>query len=314
MPPVVSCRTSGDHNEVRLLVAGDLHLKPAASDYDLSEVTVPNDVDAVLVLGDLTHRDGRNDRDLARRFVRRTAKATPTVYVPGNHDPAPFPETVVESVADARVLYRAAQRVADANLVGWGCEQRSLAPAIDQCSFEALDPRCASHGERRYEADRTAEQLESACYDVVCGTRSVDGAAADLGIDESNRDAFASGIDEIASTFDRLAAVLTGTEQIVLASHVPPFNTPVDRHHAVGSREIDQEHLHVGSIAIKLAVREFDVFATLSGHSHEFGFERLADCEGRPYCLNLGHRGIGTVMANPTDDRFTFTQHSTGAG
>lgn len=292
---------------------GDLHLKPAASDYDLAQMAVPDEVDAALILGDLTHRDGGDDLDLATEFVQRSAADAQTVYVPGNHDPDPFPGRVVDSVDHARVLHQSTLDINEVSVFGWGCEHRTLSPAIHQCAFDALDPRTVPPDERRYEADRIAEELESACFDAVCGTGTVDEAAEELGIEHANRPAFSRGIDEIQATYDRLASGLDETEDVLLASHVPPFNTPVDRHHAVGSREVDKEYLHVGSIALKLAIRKHDVFATLSGHSHEFGFERLDDCEGQPYCLNLGFRGIGTVTAKPSESVFSFTQHATEA-
>ena len=41
---------------MRPFVRNDLHLKPAASDYELDALAVPDDVDGAVVLGDLTHR------------------------------------------------------------------------------------------------------------------------------------------------------------------------------------------------------------------------------------------------------------------
>jgi Icc-related predicted phosphoesterase len=62
-----------------------------------------------------------------------------------------------------------------------------------------------------------------------------------------------------------------GHGDIFLVTHVPPFNTSFDRHHVMGTREEDRELLHQGSIGLKLALRDQDVFAAVSGHSHLTG-------------------------------------------
>ena len=92
-----------------------------------------------------------------------------------------------------------------------------------------------------------------------------------------------------------------------MLTHVPPFNTSFDRHHAVGSRDDDQERLHVGSIALKLALRSHDVFATVSGHSHTAGYDVGDHADGRPHALNLGYRGLGTITCTPGDGEFGYT-------
>lgn len=295
----------------RFLVCGDLHLKPAASDYDLDAMAVPDDIDAALILGDLTHRAGPDDIALARRFVERLEPHVPVVYVPGNHDPASTEERIVESLSGAYSGHRTAHDFDGVTVVGWGCERRTLSSAIDQCEFEALDPRNVHQDERRYAADQAATAIEEACYDVVCGESAPEEGAASLGIEKSERAAFYRGIEVLEARYDLLAGMLEDRANVLLATHLPPFNTSFDRHHAVGTREIDQEFLHVGSIAIKLAIREHDVFAALSRHSHAYGYDSGQGDDGRPCLLNLGYRGIGTVTIEPTRGVFTFTRETT---
>lgn len=294
---------------MRLLVCGDLHLKPAASDYDLDGLAIPTDVDAVLILGDLTHRAGPDDEALARRFLDRIDRSVPIIYVPGNHDRAPMQNHVTEPHSSAHSGHLAAHDIDGVTVVGWGCEQRSLSPAIDQAAFNALNPATAPRGQRRYVADRTAERLEAACHAVVCGEATVSDAADELEIHQSERPAFHRGIETIEEAYDTIAGLLEGHEDVLLATHLPPFNVPFDRHHSMGTREDDKEGLHMGSIALKLAIREHDVFAAFSGHSHHFGYDTGESPDGRPHVLNLGYRGIGTVSLDPTAGVFTFTRN-----
>ena len=291
---------------MRLLVCGDLHLKPAGSGYDLDAVTVPESVDAAVVLGDLTHRAGKDDRELARRVVERLAKSVPVLYVPGNHDHAPMPHRVVEGIDDAESCHRTVRSFDDLTVVGWGCEQRSLPLSIDQREFAALDVSTEPRGERRYAANRTADAIEAACGDVIRGDTSREDAAAELGITREERPTFETTLERISSTYEDLSSLLSGEENVLLASHVPPFNTAFDRHHAIGSREDDLASVHVGSVAIKLVTAEHDTFAALSGHSHSHGYE-VGD-DGRPHYLNLGFRGIATVDVAPDRGLFSFTR------
>jgi Icc-related predicted phosphoesterase len=293
---------------MRLLVCGDLHLKPAASDYDLDAVSPPEDIDAALVIGDLTHRAGDDDADLARRFVERLAPDVPVVYVPGNHDPDPMPTEVVAPVSGATAEHLSARTLGDLTVVGWGCERRSLTPPLPQTEFDALDPRMFPREDRRYEADRIANELLDACHRVVSGAASVREAAASLGIADGEAAAFDRGIEEIEATYERLSDRLRGRSDALLATHRPPFGTSFDRHHAVGTRETDREYLHTGSIALALAIRDHDVFAAFSGHSHSFGYDAGEAGDGRPHLLNLGFRGVGVVTVDPARGEFAFTR------
>lgn len=296
---------------MRILVCGDLHLKPAASDYDIDGMTVPDEIDAALILGDLTHRAGTDDVELANRFVERFPPTLPVVYIPGNHDHSPMDERVVESVEGAQSGHCTTHDIADVTVVGWGCEERSLSLAIDQCAFKALDPRDVPQGDRRYAADQIADDIEAACHEVICGPSTRADAADSLGISASERAAFDRGMADVEETYNRLADILAETEDILLATHVPPFNTSFDRHHAMGNREEDREFLHIGSIALKLAIREHDVFASLSGHSHTYGYDNGDGEDGRPYYLNLGFRGVGTVSVKPEQGHFAFSRTGT---
>lgn len=298
---------------MRILVYTDLHLKPAGSGYDIDALQVPDYTDAVVVVGDLTHRANSADVELAQEFVGQFDANTPVVYVPGNHDHAPMPSKVVEPFTASWSGHQLVSEFGDITFVGFGCEQRSLSPAIDQCVFPTIDPREAPKGDRRYAADQTASELEAACLDVIRDKSTPREVARFLGIEDDKLVEFMRGVERVETRYDQLAEMLEGQTDVLLATHVPPFNTSFDRHHAVGTRESDREFLHVGSIATKLAIREHDVFAALSGHSHTYGYEPEAGSKDRTFCLNLGYQGIGTVTLDVQNRSFEFTQASTGA-
>lgn len=297
---------------MRALVCNDLHLKPAASDHDVDAMTIPDDVDAVFVAGDLTHRDGPDDQALARRFVRRFAPDVPVLYVPGNHDHAPMPGRVVDGLKRAVDGHDAVREYGSVTVVGWGCERRSLEPALDQAAFPALDPRTEPRGERRYAADRIADAIENALIDVVADEASASEAADRLDVADENVASFRRSVAEVQDTYDHLAGLVGDRSNVVVVSHLSPFNTSFDRHHSKGTREEDREAFHTGSIALKLLARTHDVYATLTGHSHAFGYDTGDGAATAPHMLNLGYRGLGVVDVDPADGVFSFVDANAG--
>lgn len=291
---------------MRVLVYNDLHLKPAGSDYDVSALAVPEDVDAVWIAGDLTHREGEDDVALAARFVEQFPSDIPVLYVPGNHDPAPMPDHVVDGVERAVSGHNVVRGYESVTVVGWGCEQRSLDPPLNQGAFPALDPRTAPRDERRYAADKTADAIEDALYDVVTCEATARDAAAMLDVADENLPAFSESVATVTETYEHLAGLVGDRSNVVLVSHLSPFNTSFDRHHSTGTREVDLEAFHTGSIALKLLARTHDVFAIYSGHSHDFGYETGASESGAPHMLNLGFRGIGLLDVDPSAGVFSF--------
>jgi len=298
---------------MKFLVYSDLHLKPAGSGYDLELLTIPPDIDAVLILGDLTHRAGDDDRSLAAEFVSCFGPDLPVVYIPGNHDHTPTDQHVVDSIPEAYSGHKAVHQFDQVSLVGWGCEERTLYSNLDQTEYEALSLEGVSKDRRRYAANQIADEVEAACYDVICGSDSLSEAVDSLGISRDEEPTFREEMAVIEDAYEQLAELLEGQEDVLLATHVPPYNVSFDRHHAVGDRQQELEYAHVGSIAIKLAIRTHDVFGALSGHSHAYGYdvESHDETHSPVHYLNLGFRGIATLRVAPEIDEFVFERAST---
>jgi predicted MPP superfamily phosphohydrolase len=181
---------------MKLMVYGDLHLKPAGSGYDLEQLTIPPDIDAALILGDLIHRAGGDDRALAAEFVSRFGPDLPVVYVPGNHDHAPTEQQVVDSITEAYSGHKEVHRFDQVSVVGWGCENRTLDYSLDQTKYEALSLEGVSKDRRRYTANQIADEVEAACYDVICGSGNISEAVDSLGITRAEEATFR---DEMAA-------------------------------------------------------------------------------------------------------------------
>ncbi|QAU11330.1 metallophosphoesterase (plasmid) [Halorubrum sp. BOL3-1] len=290
---------------MRVLVCNDLHLKPAASDYDIDAMSTPDGVDAVFIAGDLTHRNGIEDTTLARQFINQFD--VDVLYVPGNHDPDPMPKRVVDGFEHATASHNVVYESESCPVVGWGCERRSLDRVLDQAAFPTLDPRTAPRGERRYQADQIANAIESALLDIVTGQATTDDIGANLGIADDNIPAFHQSVRTVQETYDHLSDLVGDRSNVVLVSHLSPFNTSFDRHHSKGTRKEDREGFHTGSIALKLIIRTHDIYATISGHSHAFGYDTGADKTNVPHMLNLSYRGLGIVDIDPADGIFSFT-------
>lgn len=268
---------------MRVVVCNDLHLKPGGGDYDVTAMTVPSDIDAVFIAGDLTHRTSVDDEELARRFVEQFVPDTPVLYVPGNHDHAPMPERIADGLKHATSGHNTVHECGSMTVVSWGCEHRSLERPLDQTAFPALDPRTAPRGNRRYAADRVANAIKATLLDVVAGSTTARAAAGKLDIATKHEPAFVRSVNAIQVTYDHLVGLLDDSSNVVLVSHLSPFNTSFDRHHSIGTREHDREGLHTGSIALALVARTCDVYATITGHSHHFGYDTEDGFGGATY-------------------------------
>lgn len=298
---------SGCLPSMDILVCGDLHLKPGGEAHSIEKIPVAEEIDFALVVGDLTHRDGPEDIALAREFVEYVTDSVPLLYVPGNHDHMPMPEQVVDGIEDAAVAHETTFETGALSVVGLGCTQRSLETPLDVRDFEPLDPTTIPPEERRYAADTAAEQLLEACRAVIIENQPVPTVATELGLTREEQAQFEAGVETVSATYEKLDGLLTDTEHVMLATHLSPYNSSFDRHHSVGGRNADLEALHTGSIAIRLAIKSHDVFASVSGHSHSQGYDVGPGVAGQSHLVNLGFRGVAEFTLRSEDGAFSYT-------
>ncbi len=298
---------------MKFLLYGDLHLKPSGSGYDFGKMVIPPDIDAVLILGDLTHRAEDDDQALAEEFISRFGADLPVIYIPGNHDPSPTDKNVVDSIPEAYPGHKQIHQFEQVTVVGWGCEKRTLYSNLDQTNYEALDPHGVPKDRQRYTANQVADKIETVCYNMICGDATISEAVESLRIRASEEKTFHREISAIEERYESISKILEGQKNVLLATHVPPYNISFDRHHAVGSRKQHLEFVHLGSIAIKLAIRTHDVFGALSGHSHAYGYDVITHEESPTptHYLNLGFRGIATLRVSPQTNDFVFKRANT---
>jgi len=303
----------------RILVFGDPHIKPIETSVDLSRISIPDDIDLVVSLGDVIH-DARDDAiEYGRDFFERVASFDrPVVAVPGNHDPLEHYSDIIGGLDNVRNAHDRVLTPSDSRdsatssrteiqFVGWGCEQFDQEPELRPAEFPELIPE-NSPGQRRYIADQVAQRIEDELYAYLTGGRDIHSLAETLEIKPSNRPAFQEQVDETAAVFDHLSELIkTAAGETVVLSHVPPYNTESDRHHSIGDRDNDIEGLHVGSSGLKLALRAHGPVAALHGHSHNPTYECL-DGSQVVHSLNLGFQGIATVTIETNPAGFSFNR------
>lgn len=308
---------------MKILGFGDPHIKPVDTAINYDALDVPPEIDVIVTNGDVVHRTESDDLKAGRQFFERLAtESIPVLGVPGNHDPDPWYDTLVGGLSNVTNIHKQVvkgkalpgeQSTSESferhTFVGWGCESFDCSPVIRITDFAALDPRDAA--DRRYAADRAATRLEDAVYSYIIGDDDWGDVRDRLSIAASEQRTFRAQLRTAVEQFDLLDGLLTeATPPVVVISHVPPYNTHLDRHHSIGEREFDLEGLHVGSLSLKLALRKHRPIAALSGHSHNGEYHvGIGDGCTRPHLLNLDFRGVVEVEVDGKAGIFGYTFH-----
>jgi Icc-related predicted phosphoesterase len=308
---------------MELLLFGDAHIKPVDESVDWAQLTVPSDVDIVLSLGDVIH-DAREDAlDCGRQFFEQLASHdVPIVAVPRNHDPVEYYPELLGSVSSVVNVHHSvlstdefpqlSTSVEPLSFVGWGCEQFNQEPEIRPNEFPSLSP-AAGNGSSRYEADQLAQQLEDELYRYLTTNMTDREFLSSLDIAESNQREFLQQLDQTTEVYSELSSLLEQTEYpTVVLSHVPPYNTEADRHYSIGQREMGLEGAHVGSIGLKLALRDYRPLAAFHGHSHNPVYNPGFGDETTPHSLNPGFQGIVRVSINGRTGMFSYQRLTDG--
>lgn len=296
---------------MRLLVFGDTHLKRGGENPNYGDVTIPSGTDAVLTLGDVVHQIRPADIAAGREFYSRISEDDSQIFaVPGNHDPAEEHHRLFPDNGAAKLIHNRVVSLGDVDIIGWGCENLQFSPAIRCTDFEALDPRSSSDN-RRFAADNAAKRVEKLCHSYAVEGADERTIAARLDIRDGELGDFVEGLRLLRERYERLVELVEAAEPpIIVASHIPPYGTSIDRHHSVGQRAADIDDLHLGSIALKLVLQEYSPALSLSGHSHSEGYETLDTGTEPAHILNFGYQGVGTLSLEDNGAKFSYTVHS----
>lgn len=309
---------------MRLLAFGDLHLKPSGTGIDYDQLTLPPETDAVVTVGDVVHRTDPESLAVGQAFFDHLESlGTPVISVPGNHDPERYHERLI---GDRRGVVNAHGRVVSAEafegsefdgrlgghgFVGWGCETFDQTLELRATDVPSLGLRRDDRGVGRHAADRAATRLEDAVLGYVRNDVECTELLASLDIGQEYRAECLEKLDRTRTVYETLSDLLhRAPSPSIVLTHVPPYNTGVDRHHSVGTGETAPDMLHCGSLGLKLALRVHEPLVALNGHSHGGEYEPGDGPGGRPHVFNLGYQGVATVTVDGTAGGFGFERFS----
>lgn len=307
-----------------LLAFGDLHLKSVGARIQYDQLQIPTATDAIVVIGDVVHRAEPDELAVGREFFERLDEVgVPVVAVPGNHDPHEHYPTMIDGYQNVLNAHGRAvtgedfSHLGDAPLdgfqiAGWGCEQFDFTTEVDVTAIPALDPTDERNpNDRAYQADRAAQAVEDAVFDIFTSDMTPNHVFERFDIPMGERRGILDGIERAQETYETVSTPIAGaSEATVVLSHVPPYNTAIDRHHAMG-RDDDLNGFHVGSLGLKLALRKQRPHAALSGHSHHHDYQPRIGGDERPHVLGLGFRGVHSVSVSETGG-FGYETHRQG--
>lgn len=245
-----------------ILLLGDPHLQSNAvpvldAEYD--------DIEFVILVGDLVDRGCRNPAAGVAMLESLVDAIAPVGFVTGNHD-YPYRErlSAVDQVTD---LAAEDAVVCGARFVGNGCQQFDAGPEVPY-----LAP--PFDGDRSL-VDRWLEAYRQGETDTISST----GAA--ISVEDVPSDGL-SAYDTRRSAVE--ARSDTDDESIVLVSHLPPFDTPLD---LITNSRSRLQGKHWGSIAIRHLLRHQPLSLCLSGHIHgSAGVETVE----QTVAVNAGYR------------------------
>ncbi|MFA9415055.1 metallophosphoesterase [Natrinema sp. HArc-T2] len=277
---------------MKLLVLGDLHL--GEDGYTARPHPSWERFDAVLTVGDVAHSrvsvaNGTLQQEelvgleeATAFFERLDDLGIPLLTVPGNHDYQRHDE-IIDGATGAQNLHRATTDLGRYNVFGFGSELLDDGPEV------------------RYDPENVTEIDDPDAWLA----RTLDRAAGDETEAAALRDRL-EGVDQQVATYTdgyetltSLATAEAGALGTIALTHVPPFNTTLDRVAdsvpRIGGR-------HWGSIALTNLLAEHDISFVACGHIHEAeGVEPVA---GTP-CLNAGYRSAYDVTLENGDVSIT---------
>jgi hypothetical protein len=154
------------------------------------------------------------------------------------------------------------------------------------------------HTNRRHVADEFASDFEAEIKTLVTGDRTIRDLIDQFDIGHDNQQQFADSCQKFQTRYEQLTELLTAHDgPTIIVTHIPPFNTELDRHHSIHGTT--DEELHIGSLSLKIAIRHHPPALSLSGHSHQQAYDLLTTDSGHQiHLVGLGFRGVGLVEIN----------------
>jgi len=293
---------------VRLTVLNDIHLKPT---YDtvIDEFELPANTDAVLITGDLIDQVDEDSITQARQLLSRLEEAAvPTVVVPGNHDPRDSAERFVTGF---RYVQLAHDRLVSGTeypvdtlfdtlaVAGWGCTQFDAGCELSYAAATAFEIRDDYGYVDQYAEQQAVQELLAAIDALLAEETTSHEVVEEFGLPS----AASTAVESVVTVGTRLIELLQQSSPVLLATHVPPFGTDLDRHHSAEQREMDG--LHNGSLAVAGAIRAADPAIACFGHSHVQGYRMYETAS--THLLNGGFRGVTTIDLSA--DGFGYAFH-----
>lgn len=293
-----------------LLVLSDIHLRSTGETVDVAALSV-EEYDLVVSLGDVIddNRDHARSAESGLSYERRgraffealNRTGTPVIAIPGNHDPLDCTRRLTADLNQVHTLHHDARDGAELttasglehlSIFGWGCEQFDFTPALPAPSYPDLRGTEVEQGNR---ADVVAERIERATGRYLAGIDTRADLRERLGVGDQEIECFERRVDNLERRFETLVERMpSGTDSLLVAAHVTPFNVPFDRR---GKHDRDSGP-HFGSLALKLAILEVGPIGVLSGHMHQRGLTALETTNGHAYTHCPGGAGATRLVVD----------------
>lgn len=283
---------------LQILSLGNLRVSPSGLPAQWGIFDAELDPNIIVTTGDIVEADA--DHQSGNSFCRKALTVgiefykrlqfvfnCPILAVPGQIDPPPLLQAIVDEVDSVRFLYNESISTAelatdsitdDVSLIGWG-GKRSDADRLHQY-LDSISLAVGSEGSTTQCASKRAHQLEETVADYILGKTTPKQVALKLLLPKSMRAQFISDVKEFRQKYSILKSCIANTESIpILYTRQTPYYSGVEN-------GFNNQKIHSGSLILKLAVLSTNVDLVIGGHSHPSRQDLIT--EGRS-CTHVVH-------------------------